>query len=91
MAAYIQNIPDPVHVDTDGQFQFLVESHGGRCVEDNVDVADQGLAIGQGESQPRQGAVARHWHNLVTELWHFGTELIENLRGRVDFPVSFSN
>lgn len=69
-----------MHVDTDGQFEFLVESHGGRSMEDNVDVADQGLAIGQGESQSGQGTVAWHWHNLVTELWHFGTELVEHLR-----------
>lgn len=46
LTADAQNITDSMDVDADGQFKFLVKADSGGRMEDNVHVADQGLAVG---------------------------------------------
>lgn len=68
LATDAQNVPDTIHVDADGQLQFLVKAHRGCTMEDDVHVADQRLSVGECEAQSRQRTVSGHGHDLVAEF-----------------------
>lgn len=74
-----------MHIDGNGHFKLLIETHCRRTVQDNVDILLDGLTLIRGDAQPRQGAVAADDCDLAAILWinlfHFG-EHLQRANGR---------
>ena len=73
-----------INIDGQCQFKFFIETNGGRCMENNLNIFDKFSTIRLGYTETRQTAITFDWNDFVAVFFFFVLllQLGENLLGK---------